>query len=512
MDKQTIIKYILAYIAISLIINYFFTKKTIKNNDSTVIRIDNNNKIISNKPINIDISLLENKIDREFTFNINENQNNEYIELKNNNNTYIFSSYTGSPIIYKYIQPITKKELTSFDYSSNKSIPPLSIIIDNKVITDFHIDSSNEDKNVVIFYKKYNGYTIVRKYFIKENNIFCEIFIENPNNKNIGNIKIASEEQLLLQKDETEGAFSYNEDEKIIKFLYQNELIIDQSVVLNPEIVGIQSNFFTQAIIQNDNSFIKAFFKKNSNNYITYFLESKKITDVNTKLSFNWYIGPKIYSDLKSIDTRLALIMEYGIFAKISQIFISFLFLLTSIFNNFGIALLLFIILTKLISIPFMPYIKEGNKKNKEFTQKLEYIKAKYHNDPEKKSTEEMELFKKYGMFGGWISKIPQVFNIFILISLQSILKKNIIIYQVPLGLWLTDASSPDQYYILPIIFLIFIYLNIKNNKMTPMVKIAILMAMIFFIYIFSFWASSIQLFIVAGVIAGYLETTYLLI
>jgi YidC/Oxa1 family membrane protein insertase len=203
--------------------------------------------------------------------------------------------------------------------------------------------------------------------------------------------------------------------------------------------------------------------------------------------------------------------MEFGIFSKISQVFMSFIFFLTSIFNNFGIALLLFTALTKLIIIPFASSIKEQQKKSKEFQQKLEYVKAKYHDDPDKKLIEETALFKKYGMFPGFTSNIPQALNFFILFSLQTCLKKNIMLYQVPLGLWLTDATTPDKYYVLPIVFIVFMYLNINKSKMSPMIKITILMVFVLLIYMFSFWASSIQLFIVAGIVGRYIETTYLL-
>lgn len=512
MDKKTIIKYILAYIIISFIINYFVGKKIIKKNDGgTILRIENN-KIISNKPVNIDITLLENPINKEFSLEDQHSENNhQNISLEKDGNTYIFSTYTGSLIKYSYLHPITKKEIIPYNFSNNERCPALSMVINQKVITNFNIDVSNEDKNTIIFSKEYNGYTIIRKYILKDNTIACEIQIDNPNNKNIGSIQIINEEQIILDQDQSQGAFSYNDDEKIVKFLYQNELILDQSIILNPEIIGVQSNFFTQAIIQNDNSFDRAFFKKNNLNRISYYLESKPIKTIHTQLSFNFYIAPKIYSILQSIDTRVSLIMEYGIFSKISQYFIYFLFFLTSIFNNFGIALLVFTALTKLILIPFAASIKENNKKSKEFQQKLEYVKAKYHDNPDKKLMEETALFQKYGMFPGIASKIPQAFNLFIVISLQNFLKNNIMLYKVPVGFWLTEASIPDKYYILSIIFMIFIYLNINNAKMTPMMKIVILMVSIFFIYMFSFWGSAIQLFIVAGLVAGYLENNYLL-
>jgi membrane protein insertase Oxa1/YidC/SpoIIIJ len=513
MDKKDIIKLIGIYVAISFIINYFLAKKEEKkNNNSIIVRMDNK-KLISNKPVDIDITLLEKEINKNIKIDsFLDIDKDEFHSISDDSNHYTFSSFFGAPVIYKYKQSITKNELVVFDYLENKKdFCPLSILIDGVLITDFKIDYSLIEKDSITFFKKLNGFKIIRKYILREGFIDCEIEIDNPNNNYVGSISIVSQEDLLLKKDENEGAFTYNEEEKIVKFVSQNDLILDQSVIFNPEIVGLQSNFFVQAIIQND-SFYRSYFKKDEKNSIIYFLESKKNDQVNYKLSFKWYMGPKIYSNLDKVDSRLSLVMEYGWFSKISQYFLLFIFFLTSLFNSFGLALITFTAMTKVLIIPFASRIREKNKKTKEFQQKLDYVKAKYHDDLEKKSVEEAALFKKYGMFPGMSSKIPQIFNLFVVVSLQSVLKKTIMLYEVPIGLWLTDATMPDKYYVLPFLFLFFMYLNINNTKMSPMIKISLLMIIIFIIYMFTFWSSSIQLFIVMGVIAGYLENKYLLL
>ncbi len=502
-----------------MIVNYFVRGQTIKNENNIVIRMDNR-KIISNKPVDIDISLLEEPISKEvINGNTNDNNTNDnntndntIISLSSGDNLYKFSTYTGAPIAYQYTHCITKEVFSVFNYIDNYTdISPLTLTIDDKVITNFQLDNTLSVDNTIVFYKKMNGFKIIRKYTINNNGVIeSEIEIDNTQHTPIGIIKLVSQENTLLAKDESEGAFCYNDDEKIIKFVSQNDLILDQTVILKPELTGFQSNFFTQVIMQKD-SFYRSYFKKNHKNVILNFTEAGVIKNETNILFFSWYAGPKIYANLDKVDSKLSLIMEYGWFAKISQLFLSFIFLLTSLCNSFGIALILFVFLTKLLFIPFASSIREKKKKTKEFQQRMDYINAKYHDDPEKKNVETMALYKKYGMFPGLSSNIPQLFNFFIVIALQSVLKKTIMLYKLPVGLWLTDATLPDKYYILPIIFLCTMYLNINNMKISPMMKIAALFIFILFIYFFSFWASSVQLFIVLGIVFSYIETTYIL-
>lgn len=146
-------------------------------------------------------------------------------------------------------------------------------------------------------------------------------------------------------------------------------------------------------------------------------------------------------------------------------------------------------------------------KKNKELQQKLEYIKTKYHDNPEMKRHEEMLAYQKFGFMPFFISSIPQLFNFFVIISLQGIMRKNVLLYKMPIGLWLSDAMLPDPYYILPILFLIMLYITINNLKqVSPMVKIAILSGAIILVYFYSYWSSAMQLFVVSGLIMNYIE------
>jgi YidC/Oxa1 family membrane protein insertase len=247
---------------------------------------------------------------------------------------------------------------------------------------------------------------------------------------------------------------------------------------------------------------------------VYYFLEKtefdRKSKDIS--LSFTWYCGAKNLSALKAADERLPLILEQGFFGKIAHILFSAITFFVTVFKNVGIAIILFSLGLKLITLPFLKKMKESSQISKEYQQKLEYIKTKYHDDPKRKSEEELLLIKKYGIFPGFMGWIPQILHIFVMISLPGFLKSQILFYQVPVGLWITNASLPDQYFFLPLCCFIFAYLGIKDAKMTPMIKIAALILISIGMYAFSFLAAAMQVFVVTGLVLNYLEKKFLLV
>ncbi len=517
MDKKLIIKLFIGYAVVAFIVNYFIGGKKISLvHNIAIIRIDDK-RIIASKPIALDLHIFDDPIKKNIEWPGEESYNqDQYMTLKNNNNTYQFSLYTGSIIKHSCIHPVSKKEITLFDYTKlnlQDNIPPLLLVINNKAILNFDfIKEESPDNKKITFIKKYMGCTIKKNFFLEEGSIECSIEIQNPESIDLGIMQIISQQQVTMQQDGKQGGFCYTDEEKISKFFEDNTSCIAQSVIVYPELIGFQSLYTAQAIIPTQNSpFLKGYFDTaSSNNSIKYILERKLSTQTNESITFRWFSGIKEYKILSKVNDKLSLIMEYGWFSKLSQFFISFILLLAEWLGNLGLALLLFIVLTKLITIPFLPAIKENNKKSKEFQQKLEYLEAKYHDNPDKKNAETMELYKKYGIMPGFFGKIPQILNFIIILAFQLVFKNSVLLYEVPIGLWLKDARLPDPYYILPILFLVMMYLTINETKMKPMMKVAILIFMVLLIYTYSYWPACIQLFVVGGVIGSYIETKLL--
>jgi YidC/Oxa1 family membrane protein insertase len=68
------------------------------------------------------------------------------------------------------------------------------------------------------------------------------------------------------------------------------------------------------------------------------------------------------------------------------------------LFNNFAVAVAVFTLITRLITLPFTLKQQRSAKAMQELQPELEKLKKKYANDKEKLAQEQMELYRKYNM------------------------------------------------------------------------------------------------------------------
>ena len=97
-----------------------------------------------------------------------------------------------------------------------------------------------------------------------------------------------------------------------------------------------------------------------------------------------------------------------GAIANLFGYLLNFLY---NLFNNYGIAIIVFTILLRIILIPITVSQQKSMKKNAKVQEKMKEIQKKYKNNPEKLNQETIELFKreKVSPFSGCLSSIIQI-------------------------------------------------------------------------------------------------------
>jgi len=98
----------------------------------------------------------------------------------------------------------------------------------------------------------------------------------------------------------------------------------------------------------------------------------------------------------------------FGFFASVFGYLLSFLY---NLVNNYGIAILLFTVVIKLLLIPLSYKQQKTMKKTAKIQEKMNVIQFKYKNDPEKMNQEIMNLYKneKMNPFSGCLTTIIQM-------------------------------------------------------------------------------------------------------
>ena len=95
----------------------------------------------------------------------------------------------------------------------------------------------------------------------------------------------------------------------------------------------------------------------------------------------------------------------------ISSLFGYLLNALYSVFNNYGIAIIIFSIILRIILIPITIKQQKSLKKSAELQEEMKEIQRKYKNNPEKLNQETIDLYKreKLSPFAGCFSSIIQI-------------------------------------------------------------------------------------------------------
>ncbi len=167
--------------------------------------------------------------------------------------------------------------------------------------------------------------------------------------------------------------------------------------------------------------------------------------------NMNWYYGPTDYKILNKYDRNLDEIVPlgWGIFGWINKfLFIPAFNLLTSIFSNYGIAIILFTILVRIAISPitYKSYLSQA--KMKALRPDITELNEKFKKDPMKKQQEMMALYSKAGV-NPMAGCIPALMQIPIFYALFQFFPSAIDLRQKGF-LWADDLSSYDSIATLP--------------------------------------------------------------
>ena len=184
--------------------------------------------------------------------------------------------------------------------------------------------------------------------------------------------------------------------------------------------------------------------------------------DVKVKL----YVGPQVQDTLKSLAKGLDLVVDYGIFTVIAAPLFWLLKWLHALVHNWGWAIVLLTIIIKSVFYPLNHASARSMAKMKVIAPKLKALQEQYSKDKQQLQIKMMEMYKteKINPLGGCL---PILVQIPVFIALYWVLLSAVELRHAPWIGWIHDLSAPDPYYVLPVIYAITAYLQVKLSP-TP--------------------------------------------
>ncbi len=216
------------------------------------------------------------------------------------------------------------------------------------------------------------------------------------------------------------------------------------------------------------------------------------------------FAGPQLQDVLEKLSPGLDLVVDYGWLTFLAKPIYWLLEQLYGIVANWGWAIVLLTIIIKLVFYPLSAASYKSMAKMKAVTPRLMKLREIHANDKAKLNQAMMELYKteKINPLGGCL---PILVQIPVFIALYWVLLASVEMRNAPWIGWITDLSTPDPYYILPVIMAITMFIQTKLNPPPPdpiQAKVMMAMPIVFSVFFFFFPAGLVLYWLVNNVLS----------
>ena len=208
------------------------------------------------------------------------------------------------------------------------------------------------------------------------------------------------------------------------------------------------------------------------------------------------FIGPKLQKQLEQIDETLKLTVDYGWLTIISQPLFWLLSFVFGFVGNWGVAIILVTFLIKLAFYKLTESSGRSMAKMRNLQPRMKAMQERYKDDKQALSAAMMELYKreKVNPLAGCL---PILIQMPFFLAFYWVLLESVEMRQAPFALWITDLSTKDPYFILPLIMGVAMFMQQKLNPVpADPVQAKVMQIMpIMFTAFFAFFPSGLVLY-----------------
>jgi YidC/Oxa1 family membrane protein insertase len=207
------------------------------------------------------------------------------------------------------------------------------------------------------------------------------------------------------------------------------------------------------------------------------------------KLGAQLYVGPKLQDHLQEVAEGLERTVDYGVLTVISEPLFWVLKQIHNIVGNWGWSIIIITILLKLLFYKLSETSYKSMAHMRKVQPRLQQLKERYGDDRQKLNEAMMKMYKeeKINPLGGCL---PILVQIPVFIGLYWMLLESVEMRQAPFMLWINDLSTPDPFYVLPVLMGLTMFIQHKLNP-TPLdpiqarVMMILPLGMTFFFFFF---------------------------
>ncbi|NNL62379.1 MAG: membrane protein insertase YidC [Woeseiaceae bacterium] len=214
------------------------------------------------------------------------------------------------------------------------------------------------------------------------------------------------------------------------------------------------------------------------------------------------FVGPKLQSQLEEIDKKLKLTVDYGWLTILSQPLFWLLSFVHGFVANWGVAI---IAVTFLIKLAFYKLTESSGRsmaKMRQIQPRMKALQDRYKDDRQALSQAMMDLYKREKVNPA-AGCLPILIQMPFFLAFYWVLLESVEMRQAPFALWITDLSTRDPYFILPVIMGAAMLIQQRLNPApTDPVQARVMQIMpIMFTVFFAFFPSGLVLYWVTNTV-----------
>jgi len=223
------------------------------------------------------------------------------------------------------------------------------------------------------------------------------------------------------------------------------------------------------------------------------------------------FVGPKLQSQLEEVAESLKLTVDYGWLTIISQPLFWLLSFVYSFVSNWGVAIISVTILIKGAFYKLTEASGRSMAKMREIQPRMKALQDRYKDDRQALSQAMMELYKREKVNPA-AGCLPILIQMPFFLAFYWVLLESVEMRQAPFALWITELSSRDPYFILPVIMGAAMLFQQKLNP-TPgdpvQAKVMQIMPIMFTVF-FAFFPSGLVLYWVTNTLLSIAQQWYI--
>ena len=295
------------------------------------------------------------------------------------------------------------------------------------------------------------------------------------------------------------GGVLYSPEEKYEKIKFEDMLEADLDRQVSDGWAAMIQHYFLGAIIPDSGEENRYYTKTLSGaRYVIGLISPQRTIAAggNDTFSTRLFLGPKLQDEMAKAATGLQLTVDYGALTFLARPLFIAMDWIHGVVGNWGWTIIIITLLIKLAFYKLSETSYKSMANMRKLAPRLQSLKERYGDDRQKLNQAMMELYKKEKInpLGGCL---PILVQIPVFIALYWVLLESVELRQASFMLWLNDLSSPDPFYVLPLLMGATMLIQQKLNPapLDPIqAKVMMVLPVVFTVF-FAFFPSGLVLY-----------------